>query len=81
MQNQNVVAIVRTAYEAYGQGDLETMLGFVDPDLEWTHLDPSLEAPEPKVCHGWVELENALAVGPSTGSTPSSKRSPVTPIA
>jgi ketosteroid isomerase-like protein len=60
MQNDSV-AIVRTAYEAYGRGDLETMLAFVDPDLEWTYLDPSLEVPEPQVCHGRVELENALA--------------------
>jgi ketosteroid isomerase-like protein len=59
MQSDNV-AIVRTAYEAYARGDLETMLAFVDPDLEWTYLDPSLEAPEPQVCHGRVELENAL---------------------
>ncbi len=59
MQNHNV-AIVRAAYEVYDRGDLETMLGFVDPDLEWTYLDRSLEAPEPRVCHGRVELENAL---------------------
>ena len=59
MQNDNV-ATVRTAYEAYARGDLETMLGFIDPDLEWTYLDPSQEAPEPQVCHGRAELENAL---------------------
>jgi len=59
MQNDNI-ATVRTAYEAYAQGDLETMLGFVDPDLEWTYLDPSRVAAEPQVCHGRAELENAL---------------------
>jgi ketosteroid isomerase-like protein len=47
MQDDNV-AIVRAAYEAYGRGDLETMLRFVDPDLEWAYLDPSLEAPSPR---------------------------------
>jgi ketosteroid isomerase-like protein len=56
----NNVEIVRVAYEAYARGDLPTMLGFVDQDLEWTYLDPSLEQPEPQVCHGRAELENAL---------------------
>jgi len=37
------------------------MLEFVDPDLEWTYLDPSLEDPQPQVCHGRHELESALA--------------------
>ena len=60
MQNDNVET-VRAAYEAYARGDLSTMLGFIDPDLEWTYLDPALEAPEPQVCHGRGELEHALA--------------------
>ena len=59
MQLENVVA-VRTAYEAYANGDLQTMLEFVHEDLEWTYLDPALAAPEPQVCHGRVELEQAL---------------------
>jgi ketosteroid isomerase-like protein len=52
--------LIRTAYEAYARGDLATMLEFVDPDLEWTYLDPGLEDPEPQVCHGRHELEAAL---------------------
>src|SRR5947208_11569173 len=59
MSNENV-ELIRRAYEAYAQGDVGTMLGFVDPDLEWTYLDPSLEDPEPQVCHGRHELEEAL---------------------
>jgi len=39
MWNDNV-ELIRTAYEAYARGDVVTMLGFVDPDLEWTYLDP-----------------------------------------
>lgn len=54
------VELIRTAYRAYARGDVETMLGFVDPDLEWTYLDPSLEDPEPQVCHGRNELAAAL---------------------
>jgi ketosteroid isomerase-like protein len=59
MSNDNV-ARIRTAYEAYARGDLVTMLGFIDPDLEWTDLDPGMEDPEPQVCHGRHELEQAL---------------------
>jgi ketosteroid isomerase-like protein len=44
--------LIRWAYEAYARGDITTMLEAVDPDLEWTFLDPSIEEPEPRVCHG-----------------------------
>ena len=54
------VDLVRQAYEAYSRGDVATMLKFVDPDLEWTFLDPSREDPEPQVCHGRHELQKAL---------------------
>jgi ketosteroid isomerase-like protein len=54
------VELIRRAYEAYAKGDVSTMLSFVDPDLEWTYLDPSFEDPEPQVCHGRHELEEAL---------------------
>ncbi len=52
--------LIRWVYEAFSRGDVATMLQFVDPDLEWTYLDPSLEDPEPQVCHGRHELETAL---------------------
>jgi ketosteroid isomerase-like protein len=60
MSNENADLIGR-AYRAYASGDLQAMLEFVDPDLEWTYLDPSLEDPQPQVCHGRHELESALA--------------------
>jgi ketosteroid isomerase-like protein len=59
MSNENV-ALVRRAYDAYARGELATMLEVVDPDLEWTYLDPSLADPQPQVCHGRHELEAAL---------------------
>ena len=59
MSNENV-DLIRRAYEAYSRGDVAAMLQFVDADLEWTYLDPSLEDPEPQVCHGRHELETAL---------------------
>lgn len=52
--------LIRTAYEAYSRGDLSQLLELVDPDLEWTYLDPAYENPEPQTCHGRPELEWAL---------------------
>ena len=59
MSNQNV-DVIRVAYDAYSRGDVSAMLRLVDPELEWTYLDPAVEDPEPEVCHGRVELELAL---------------------
>ena len=59
MSNENA-DLIRRAYEAYASGDLAAMLEFVDPDLEWTYLDPTLEHPTPQVCHGRQELEQVL---------------------
>ena len=59
MSNENADLIWR-AYEAYANGDLAAMLEFVDPDLEWTYLDPALEHPTPQVCHGRHEFEQVL---------------------
>lgn len=59
MSNENA-DLIRRAYEAYANGDLAAMLEFVDPDLEWTYLDPTLEHPTPHVCHGRQELEQVL---------------------
>ena len=52
--------LIRRAYEAYANGDLAAMLEFIDPDLEWTYLDPTLQQPTPQVCHGRHELEQVL---------------------
>jgi ketosteroid isomerase-like protein len=59
MSNENA-DLIRRAYEAYANGDLAAMLELVDPDLEWTYLDPALEQPTPQVCHGRHELEQVL---------------------
>jgi ketosteroid isomerase-like protein len=53
-------AVVREAYEAYGRGDVGRMLEFVDPELEWTYLNPAFEDPEPDTCHGRDQLRLAL---------------------
>ena len=45
----NNADLIRRAYQAYARGDLTGMLEFVDPDLEWTYLDPTLEHPTPQV--------------------------------
>jgi ketosteroid isomerase-like protein len=59
MSNENA-DVVRRAYQAYASGDLAAMLELVDPELEWTFLDPTLEHPTPQVCHGRHELEQVL---------------------
>jgi ketosteroid isomerase-like protein len=53
-------AVVRQAYEAYGRGDVARMLEFVDPEPEWTYLDPAFENPEPATCRGRDQLQLAL---------------------
>ena len=52
--------IVREAFLAYDKGDVTRMMEFVDPDLEWTYLEPGLEETRPHVCHGREQLEKAL---------------------
>ena len=52
--------IVREAFLAYDRGDVAAMMKFVDPDLEWTYLDPGLEDAQPRMCRGRGELEEAL---------------------
>jgi ketosteroid isomerase-like protein len=59
MSEENEAA-VRTAYEAYGRGEVNRLLELVHSDLEWTYLDPSSEDPQPQVCHGREELARAL---------------------
>jgi ketosteroid isomerase-like protein len=59
MSNENA-ELIRRAYQAYARDDLDAMLEFVDPHLEWTYLDPALEHPTPQVCHGRQELEQVL---------------------
>jgi ketosteroid isomerase-like protein len=54
------VAVVRRAFAAYARGDVSAMMRLVDPDLEWTFLDPSELDPQPRVCHGRDQLESAL---------------------
>ena len=67
--------LVRTAYAAYEQGDVTALLDTVDPDLEWTYLDPSEANPEPQICHGRGELEIALQRQLRRGLSGSSRNS------
>src|SRR5215472_7588802 len=59
MCNQNEW-IVREAFRAYERGDIDRMMDYVDPELEWTYFDPSPE--EPSNCGGRQELKKALRV-------------------
>jgi ketosteroid isomerase-like protein len=55
------VARVRAAYDAYTQGEIASLLDIVDPDLEWTYLDPATLNASAQTCHGRGELKTALA--------------------
>jgi ketosteroid isomerase-like protein len=44
MVNENV-DLIHSLYEAYRRGDPATVLESVDPDLEWTYLDPASKTP------------------------------------
>jgi ketosteroid isomerase-like protein len=56
--------VVRSAYEAFARGDDEAVLALIDPDLEWTWLDPAVENPEPQVCRGREQLAYWMGRGP-----------------
>lgn len=59
--------LIRDAYEAYARGDVSALLDTVDPDFEWTYLDPSQPEPIPQTCHGRKELEQGLRRQTSRG--------------
>src|SRR5580658_482689 len=59
--------IVRNAFAAMARGDVDSMLEMVDPDLEWTFLDPGRADPEPQVCHGREQLGRRLRSGALQG--------------
>jgi ketosteroid isomerase-like protein len=67
------VALIRQAYAAYACGHTAAMPDLVDPDLEWTYLDPSAADPCPQVCNGRGELAAAPAQQAERG-LPASKR-------
>src|SRR5215472_3087281 len=69
MCNQNEW-IVREAFLAYDRGDVTRMMDFVDPDLEWTHLDPGPGTSPPVTCDGRQELEDALRRQADLGMRP-----------
>jgi len=59
MCNQNEW-IVREAFLAYDRSDIARMMDFVDPELEWTYLNPGLEDTQPQTRHGREELEKVV---------------------
>jgi ketosteroid isomerase-like protein len=69
MCNQNEW-IVREAFLAYNRGDVARMMEFVDPELEWTYLEPGVTDPQPQTCHGRGELEKALLTFADRGLRP-----------
>jgi ketosteroid isomerase-like protein len=54
------VALIASAYERLARRDLTVIRDLVDPDFEWTFLDPSEVDPRPRVCRGRQELVRAM---------------------
>ncbi|HWD24733.1 MAG TPA: hypothetical protein VG368_04660, partial [Acidimicrobiales bacterium] len=61
------VETVRAAFEAFLRNDVSVLRELVDPDLEWTYLDPTFEEPTPATCRGRRELESAAQQWASMG--------------
>src|SRR5580658_10198539 len=62
--------IVRNAFAAIARGDVDSMLEMVDPDLEWTFLDPGRADPEPQVSHGREQLGRGRPATATSTSSP-----------
>ena len=58
--DNDALDVIQTAFATYARGDLDAMLALVDPDIEWTFLDPSMQDPAPNVCHGRHEFAEVL---------------------
>jgi ketosteroid isomerase-like protein len=77
MTNDNV-ELIRRAYDACGRGDIVTMLGSVDRDLEWTYLDPAQEDPAPQSAGAGPSCKRRSSVRPSAACEPRWRRSSAT---
>jgi len=60
------VEVMRGLYDAFGQGDIPTVLGGMDPDIEWREAEGNLYQPS---CEPWrgpdAILENLFVMGGS----------------
>jgi ketosteroid isomerase-like protein len=46
------VQIIRDAYDGFGRGDLPTVLGLMDPDIEWSEAEGNPYQPSGKAWRG-----------------------------
>jgi ketosteroid isomerase-like protein len=63
-------SVVRAAHAAYARGDVSGVLELVDPDLEWTYLNPMQGNPAPQTCHGRDELARGIRRQAALGLLP-----------
>jgi ketosteroid isomerase-like protein len=63
-------SVVRAAYAAYARGDVAGVLKLVDPELEWTYLNPMQDNPVPQTCHGRDELARGIRRQAALGLLP-----------
>ena len=60
------MALISRAYEAPSRDDLETMLGFVDPNVQWTYLAPNLPNPSPRCAGAARRWRQYSGTGPNS---------------
>ena len=63
-------SVVRAAHAAYARGDVAGVLELVDPDLEWSYLNPMEENPAPQTCRGRDELARGIRRQAALGLLP-----------
>ena len=56
------VQTVRDAYDAFGRGDLPTVLGLMDPDIEWSEAEGNPYQPSGKAWRGQDAIVENLFV-------------------
>jgi ketosteroid isomerase-like protein len=73
-QNENE-SLIRAAYGAYARGDVVRLLDFVDPDLEWTYLDPNLDDPSHRPVRATANSRRRCSVWPNEACKHTLRRS------
>ncbi len=58
----NSIDLIRTAYEAFGQGDIPKVLSLMDPNVQWHEAENNAYAPDGEPFVGPEDILNKLFV-------------------
>jgi uncharacterized protein len=56
------VQLMQDLYDAFGRGDIPTVLGAMDPDIEWSEAEGNPYKPDGKAWHGPDAVLNNLFI-------------------